>query len=47
MSFGRQLPRQILEEIMLVPGYVFAVLDAEPLGRQAQSPPLDGAELSA
>jgi len=31
MSFGRQLPRQILEEIMLVPGYVFAVLDAEPL----------------
>jgi sulfopyruvate decarboxylase subunit beta len=36
---------QALDEILLVPGHVFTVLDVEPLGRRAQSPPLDGPEL--
>jgi len=36
---------QAFDEIVLVPGHVFAVLDVEPLGRKAQSPPLDGPEL--
>ena len=36
---------QALDEILMVPGHVFAVLDVEPLGRLAQSPPLDGPEL--
>jgi thiamine pyrophosphate-dependent acetolactate synthase large subunit-like protein len=36
---------QALDEVLLVPGHVFAVLDVEPLGRRAQSPPLDGPEL--
>jgi sulfopyruvate decarboxylase subunit beta len=36
---------QALDEILLVPGHVFAVLDVEPLGRTAHSPPLDGPEL--
>jgi sulfopyruvate decarboxylase subunit beta len=36
---------QALDEILLVPGHVFAVLDVEPLGRKAQSPQLDGPEL--
>jgi sulfopyruvate decarboxylase subunit beta len=36
---------QALDEILIVPGHVFAVLDVEPLGRKAQSPPLDGPEL--
>lgn len=36
---------QALDEILGVPGYVFAVLDVEPLGRQLPSPPLDGPEL--
>jgi sulfopyruvate decarboxylase subunit beta len=36
---------QALDEVLLVPGHVFAVLDVEPLGRMAQSPLLDGPEL--
>jgi sulfopyruvate decarboxylase subunit beta len=36
---------QEVEQLLLVPGHVFAVLDVEPLGRSAQSPPLDGPEL--
>jgi thiamine pyrophosphate-dependent acetolactate synthase large subunit-like protein len=36
---------QALEEILGVPGHVFAVLDVAPLGRRPPSPPLDGPEL--
>ena len=36
---------QALDEILGVAGYVFAVLDVEPLGRRLPSPPLDGPEL--
>src|SRR5215467_9440089 len=36
---------QALDEILGVPGYVFVVLDVEPLRRQLPSPPLDGPEL--
>jgi sulfopyruvate decarboxylase subunit beta len=36
---------QAVDEILTVPGHVFAVLDVEPLGRKAPSPPLDGPEL--
>jgi sulfopyruvate decarboxylase subunit beta len=36
---------QALDEILLVPGHVFAVLDVEPLGRHLPSPPLDGPEM--
>jgi sulfopyruvate decarboxylase subunit beta len=36
---------QALDDVLLVPGHVFAVLDVEPLGRRAQSPLLDGPEL--
>ena len=36
---------QALDEILDVPGHVFAVLDVEPLGRHLPSPPLDGPEL--
>ena len=36
---------QALDEILLVPGHVFAVLEVEPLGRKVQSPPLDGPEM--
>jgi sulfopyruvate decarboxylase subunit beta len=34
-----------LEEILSVPGHVFAVLGIEPLGRHLPSPPLDGPEV--
>jgi len=34
-----------LDEILGVAGYVFAVLDVNPLGRHLPSPPLDGPEL--
>ncbi len=36
---------QGLEEILGIPGHVFAVLEVEPLGRRLHSPPLDGPEL--
>jgi len=36
---------QALDEILGVPGYVFAVLHVEPLGRRVHSPPLDGPEV--
>ena len=36
---------QALDEILGVPGHVFAVLDVAPLGRRPPSPPLDGPEL--
>jgi sulfopyruvate decarboxylase subunit beta len=36
---------QASDEILLVPGHVFAVLEVEPLGRKLASPPLDGPEL--
>jgi sulfopyruvate decarboxylase subunit beta len=36
---------QALDEILTVPGHVFAVLDVEPLGRKPPSSPLDGPEL--
>jgi sulfopyruvate decarboxylase subunit beta len=36
---------QALDEILTVPGYVFAVLHVEPLGRRIHSPPLDGPEV--
>ena len=36
---------QALDEILSVAGYVFAVLDVEPLGRRLPSPPIDGPEL--
>jgi sulfopyruvate decarboxylase subunit beta len=36
---------QALDEILGVPGYVLAVLDVEPLGRQLPSPAIDGPEL--
>ena len=36
---------QALDEILIVPGYVFAVLEVEPLGRKLPSPPIDGPEL--
>jgi sulfopyruvate decarboxylase subunit beta len=36
---------QALDEILIVPGHVFAVLNVEPLGRKPPSPPLDGPEL--
>jgi sulfopyruvate decarboxylase subunit beta len=36
---------QALDEILIVPGYVFAVLNVEPLGQRFASPPLDGPEL--
>jgi sulfopyruvate decarboxylase subunit beta len=36
---------QGLEEILGIPGHVFAVLEVEPLGRRLRSPPLDGPEL--
>jgi sulfopyruvate decarboxylase subunit beta len=36
---------QALDEILSVAGYVFAVLEVEPLGRELASPPLDGPEL--
>jgi sulfopyruvate decarboxylase subunit beta len=34
-----------IDEILIVPGHVFAVLDVEPLGRRAPAPALDGPEL--
>jgi len=37
--------RQALDEILEVPGHVFAVLEVEPLGHRLPSPPLDGPEL--
>jgi len=36
---------QALDEILIVPGHVFAVLEVEPLGRKLASPPLDGPEM--
>ena len=39
-----ELERQ-LGEIIEVSGYTFTVLHVEPLGRHAQSPPLDGPEI--
>jgi sulfopyruvate decarboxylase subunit beta len=36
---------QALDEILIVPGHVFAVLEVEPLGRSLPSPPLDGPEM--
>jgi sulfopyruvate decarboxylase subunit beta len=36
---------QALDEILLVPGHIFAVLEVEPLGRRLPSPPLDGPEM--
>ncbi len=36
---------QGLDEMVGAPGYAFAVLHVEPLGRHAASPPLDGPEL--
>ena len=36
---------QMLDEILTVPGHVFALLEVEPLGRRLPSPPLDGPEL--
>jgi sulfopyruvate decarboxylase subunit beta len=36
---------QALDEILDVPGHVFAVLEVEPLGRKLPAPPLDGPEL--
>ena len=36
---------QAIDEILLVPGHVFAVLEVEPLGRRLPSPPLDGPEM--
>ena len=36
---------QGLDEMVRVPGYVFAVLHVEPLGRTSRSPPLDGPEV--
>jgi sulfopyruvate decarboxylase subunit beta len=36
---------QGLDEMMDHPGHAFAVLHVEPLGRHAQSPPLDGPEV--
>jgi hypothetical protein len=41
----KALNDQALDEILSVPGYVFAVLYVEPLGRHLPSPPLDGPEL--
>jgi thiamine pyrophosphate-dependent acetolactate synthase large subunit-like protein len=37
--------RQALEEILAVPGHVFAVLEVAPLGRSLSSPPLEGPEM--
>jgi sulfopyruvate decarboxylase subunit beta len=37
--------RQALDEILDVPGHVFAGLEVEPLGRKLPAPPLDGPEL--
>lgn len=34
-----------MDEIIGRPGHTFAVLDVEPLGRRAHSPPLDGPEV--
>jgi sulfopyruvate decarboxylase subunit beta len=36
---------QGLDEILRVPGHTFTVLNVEPLGRHAPSPPLDGPEV--
>ena len=36
---------QALDEILRVPGHAFTVLNVEPLGRHAPSPPLDGPEV--
>jgi sulfopyruvate decarboxylase subunit beta len=36
---------QALDEILDEPGYVFAVIEVEPLGRKLPPPPLDGPEL--
>src|SRR5262245_37655678 len=40
----QELERQ-LDEIITVPGHTFTVLQVEPLGRHAVSPPLDGPEV--
>ncbi len=37
--------RADLDEIIRAPGHTFTVLDVEPLGRRAPSPPLDGPEV--
>ncbi len=36
---------QGFDDMMKVPGYAFAVLDVEPLGRRPSSPPLDAPEV--
>jgi sulfopyruvate decarboxylase subunit beta len=36
---------QGLDEVIGAPGHAFAVLEVEPLGRHASSPPLDGPEV--
>ena len=41
---GRGLA-QGFDDMMKVPGYAFAVLDVEPLGRRPSSPPLDAPEV--
>ena len=37
--------QQGLDDVIKVPGHTFAVLNVEPLGRHAPSPPLDGPEV--
>jgi hypothetical protein len=41
---GRELGKA-LDEILSVAGYVFAVTEVEPVGRELASPPLDGPKL--